>query len=594
MRWAAVGLLLVALPAAAGLPPLTGNDAGLYVGLAGDYMLGRNPFAFSIEQCSKRSDPATLRRQVERLHAGGKRVILDFFLYDKGDEPAKPAADYLANLDQLLSRLPLEQVYAVTLSEENIYWLGRAEMLTELYRLVKAKYPALAVYQWYSPGASAPGFGWPLLPADGWVIDEYCLPAAQFERLVRQYKLLDKPLIHIAWAAPDWPEFATWDKVWDDQLAICRRYDVPIAFFCWWPPNSTPPPPGNQSMWSWSAPPGTAHHRVWNQLVLPYVERLRAGLPVGEGADRVPGQAVPVAGDLDGRFSYLEHFAASPQLVGDAAITGFTGLRWTGRYLEAKTGQSATITYGFESLWPLHEVTAGLLGNGPALGCALSVSADGSRWHTVRGAKPLTCTLPEAAGELRRFLVRIELASTAERTATVSQLHVTARVEPPATPEVALTIGPDGRVVYTDDFGSQRYLHSGRVTNPAAVTWRRGLIGLFGRAGAANDAVIEYHFRCAQPLHKVRATVACAASVVDFASSVALSLSLDGRTYQPVASSRDGGRPAFRGELARALEAGPVREFWVRLQLVNACGAATKTLSPTLQRLTVTGEPAPP
>ena len=270
-------LLLLATASLAGAydgPRLGARDAGLYVGVAGDYMFGQVPFTFSIDQVSRKSDPVTLSKMVERLAANGKRSILDIFLYENGNEQAKPATEYMAWLDPLLSKLPLDKVYAITLSEENIYWNGHLELLTELYGLVKAKYPNLAVYQWYSPGAGAPGFEWPLLPADGWLIDEYCLPREPFANMVKKYTILDKPLIHIAWAAPDWKEFSSWDKVWDDQLEICRRYNVPISFFCWWPPDSTPPPPGNQSMWSWSAPAGTEHHRVWNQMVLPYVARL--------------------------------------------------------------------------------------------------------------------------------------------------------------------------------------------------------------------------------------------------------------------------------------------------------------------------------
>ncbi|MBI2303022.1 MAG: hypothetical protein HYU66_29290, partial [Armatimonadetes bacterium] len=268
---------------------LTARDAGLYVGTAHGYQYGDTPFAFSIEQVSAATDPAELRTRVERLTANHKRVILDVFLYEKSDEQARPAADYLALLDRFLGKLPLERVYAITLSEENIYWNGHGPMLTELYGLVKAKYPALPVYQWYSPGAGVPGFGWPLLPADGWLIDEYCQPRERFEDLVRRYTLLDKPLVHIAWAAPGWKEFAGWDRVWDDQLAICRRYGVPIAFFCWWPPNSTPAPPGNQSTWSWAAPEGSEHSRVWHRVVLPYVERLRRAKPDDRDALPSPG-----------------------------------------------------------------------------------------------------------------------------------------------------------------------------------------------------------------------------------------------------------------------------------------------------------------
>ena len=573
---------------------LTARDAGLYVGTAADYMYGQVPFTFSIDQVSRRSDPAGLRRTVERLHANGKRSILDIFLYEKGDETAKPAAEYMAWLDPLLAQLPLDKVYAITLSEENIYWNGHGEMLRELYGLVKAKYPSLAVYQWYSPGASAPGFGWPLLPADGWLIDEYCAPRARFADLVKKYTLLDKPLIHIAWAAPDWKEFASWDKVWDDQLAICRGYGVPIAFFCWWPPNGDPPPPGNQSLWSWSAPPGSAHHRVWNQRVLPYVQRLRRGLRAREDADSSRGRVIEVAGDEQDGFSYHEDFRTAPRFVDDADIEGFLGLRWTGQRLEIKPGRVATLTYCFTSPFTLHDVRAALDGEGLAPALTLGISADGRHWVTSQGAGPtLEAVLPEAAGR-QGFLVRVALSGQGRQQAALTDLRISARVDPPAVPQVVLIPGRDGQATFTDEFRSQRYLHAGRVTNPTEIKWVPGALRLYGKAGYVNEASVDYHFVCTQPLQEVQVKLACAADKADFGARVALALSTDGQTFTAPASTEADGKPKFHGELVAGPGPGasPVGEFWVRITLTNTCGAATKTPSPTVQRLTVQGRVA--
>jgi hypothetical protein len=133
-------LLSLALPLACadGGPRLTERDAGLYVGVADGYMFGRTPFTFSIDQVSRSSDPGKLRQAVERLRASGKRSLLDIFLYGRSDETAKPASEYMAWLDGILSKLPLDKVYAITLSEENIYWNGHQELLTDLYGLVAA------------------------------------------------------------------------------------------------------------------------------------------------------------------------------------------------------------------------------------------------------------------------------------------------------------------------------------------------------------------------------------------------------------------------------------------------------------------------
>ena len=81
--------------------------------------------------------------------------------------------------------------------------------------------------------------GWEALPADGWVIDLYGMRREAFEKKVVKCLETDKPLIHIAWASPEWHAYCgaeSWDnggrKVFDDQLEVCRSYNVPVAYFC--------------------------------------------------------------------------------------------------------------------------------------------------------------------------------------------------------------------------------------------------------------------------------------------------------------------------------------------------------------------------
>jgi hypothetical protein len=577
---------------------LTARDAGLYVGTASNYMYGKTPLAFTIEQVSKGTSPDELCKRVKRLDANGKRVILDFFLFDKSDEQAKPAADYMAFLDGFLSKLPIGRIYAITLSEENIYWNGHAEMLSALYDLVKAKYPGLAVYQWYSPGASAPGFGWPLLPADGWVIDEYCMPKEPFESLVKKYTILGTPLIHIAWAAPGWKEFATWDKVWADQLAICRRYGVPISFFCWWPKDSTPPPPGGKDMWSWAAPEGTEHYRVWHQMALPYVQRLRRGIHDAQGSDHSIGRPIPIAGDEKGLYAYHDDFHTSPRFIEDASIDGFHDLRWYGKRLMVSAQRTATLTYRFESPFTLHDIHAAVYGDAPDTSITLSLSADGKTWTSesnVDANAEVSLKEPAGAG-LRRFLVRVELSGMQKWPADIGDLSVAARVDEPAAPQVTLTPAKDGAVSFTDDFRSQLYLHSGRVTNASGVKWQSGSLLMYGKQGGANETAIDYHFVCDRPVRDIAVNLQCAADAANYGSSVALSTSLDGQVFSDSVATNTSGKDPFRGELTTSLQpdkAG-IRDFWLRMKLANTCGVATTTASPVVNRLTVTGKLAVP
>src|SRR4051812_29324732 len=81
--------------------------------------------------------------------------------------------------------------------------------------------------------------GWVALPADGWVIDLYGRGREEFEKKLVRALETGKPVIHIAWSSPGWPEFSgarSWEeggrRVFEDQVEICRAYDVPVAHFC--------------------------------------------------------------------------------------------------------------------------------------------------------------------------------------------------------------------------------------------------------------------------------------------------------------------------------------------------------------------------
>jgi hypothetical protein len=156
--------------------------------------------------------------------------------------------DYYVNMfAAVLDKVPDLPMDAVTIEEENIYWGGRAEFLSEMYQRLKERYPARQFYQWYSPrrkpSIAIPGKTWPDLPSDGWVVDQYGIYGKEFEDYIDQMKALDKPLIAVVWASPQWK---VGDKMkrhnmewWDDlgwkylysHLATYRKHDVPVTFF---------------------------------------------------------------------------------------------------------------------------------------------------------------------------------------------------------------------------------------------------------------------------------------------------------------------------------------------------------------------------
>ncbi len=80
---------------------------------------------------------------------------------------------------------------------------------------------------------------WVALPADGWIIDLYGQPREAFEKKLVRTLETGKPVIHTVWSSPDWPDYCgakSWDEggrsIFDDQLEVCRSYNVPVAHFC--------------------------------------------------------------------------------------------------------------------------------------------------------------------------------------------------------------------------------------------------------------------------------------------------------------------------------------------------------------------------
>ena len=170
----------------------------------------------------------------------GKKVILRAKV---GWRHKTPDVDKMEQwLVTFFERVDPDWLYAVTLDEERVYWNGWSDALSRLYHRVKARWPDLPVYQWWTPmevpDVRAVGDGWVALPADGWVIDLYGEPRRKFEKKLLKALETGKPVVHIAWASPTWLRWSgadTWEggrRVMDDQIDVCRAYNVPVAYFC--------------------------------------------------------------------------------------------------------------------------------------------------------------------------------------------------------------------------------------------------------------------------------------------------------------------------------------------------------------------------
>ena len=198
-----------------------------------------SPWSFYIFQLN---DPATAENaeMFRKMAANGKKVVLRV-AFASNNTAAPPVDDLEKRLVEMLKGIDPDWIYAITLDEERVFWSGWSAALEELYHRAKKRWPTLPVYQWYTP-MEVPNVrassAWVALPADGWVIDLYGMHREAFEKKVVKCLETGKPLIHIVWSSPEWVAYTggtSWEdggrKVFDDQLDVCRGYNVPVAHF---------------------------------------------------------------------------------------------------------------------------------------------------------------------------------------------------------------------------------------------------------------------------------------------------------------------------------------------------------------------------
>lgn len=228
--------------------PLTHRDSGIYGWWQPYFWEG--PFDFLIVQAFVRPHESldavqnaghlegiTLwNENLMKARAAGKRVIAQATPGQGGEK----TEEYYEGLVRFLGNVNRSELYAITLSEENIFWNGEHERLASIYGRVKTQFPDVPVFQWYSNssrGHAWPGFRYPWLPADGWIIDEYYAEPRDFEQEVRRYRMLGLPLIQLGYAAPveaaNHPTTAYHPSMLQGQLRVARKYNVPFAYYCW-------------------------------------------------------------------------------------------------------------------------------------------------------------------------------------------------------------------------------------------------------------------------------------------------------------------------------------------------------------------------
>lgn len=343
--------------------PLTFKNVGIYGGW-NEYFVSKDlPFDFLIVQAfaykegigwskNEKGDMPGVplwNEWLKRARANDKRIIADFcpIAYDKDGNPQSlppaynektplPIESYFPSIDRFFKTIDVNELYAITLSEEHVFWNGQKERLIAVYEYIKKNYPEVPVYQWYSPSheGSIPGLNWPNLPSDGWMADEYFLQQPAMEIAMREYKIFQKPVFQIIWASASENTSIPWsEKTFWDQFTVCRKYDIPVAFFCHSGEKT--------NTWVWE-PQASRPMRDLLENFCIYAATLAKRLPAVPLAewDFVPWAQKPLQlkeeAARKGYWSYGETFAKERglQIMADSMITGFANLRWDSSSLE--------------------------------------------------------------------------------------------------------------------------------------------------------------------------------------------------------------------------------------------------------------------
>ncbi|MEX1231998.1 MAG: hypothetical protein WEB58_17270 [Planctomycetaceae bacterium] len=477
-----------------------------------------------------------------------KEFLPRLYFWDGNDRFEGPLRDidvYWQRLDTFLARMPLEDFHGVVLAEENVSGGGRAEVLAELYRRIKAKYD-VAVYQWWSPSGVVPTWN---IPADGWIIDEYFVAGPRFRRIVQRYLVTGAPLVVMPYAAwstgePTWSP-ARWQSL-EDQLQICREYNLPTAFF--WVYNTGCHFGLNTDNFMDDI----------NSRILAWTKEVQA-LPADYGglpsADVGIGDGLEIAPFEDGHLDFKDSFDTS-QFIEDADIDGFRHLLWDeSRTLALRSwnGEAprSLLTYRFAGDFTAHEIDVSVALKSLAAGSrvTLGLSADGGKtWPlAVSSEGTQTKSLSVTAGDYpsfsncREFRIRVTMEGKQTDGSVVAQIddiRVTAKLTLPAKPAVTLKPAADDpkRFTYHDDFQTQKFRYSARVTQLDTLEWTRGAIAVRMQPGGSQPELV-WKVTSPQPLSRIGVTVNGKANRASLGTNHYLDVSVDGKSWMHAVST---------------------------------------------------------
>jgi hypothetical protein len=336
---------------------------------------------------------------------------------------------YWRRLDRFLEgmrkREALNDFYAICLGEENSH--RHAFVLGELYRRIKAKYD-VPVYQWLGDSTGAE----PTLeiPADGWIIDTYEVGGREFRRCAQSFLVTGKPLVVMLWACWYDDEGPWRTELWqyfEDQLQVCREYNLPTAFY--WITGYSEKVGGGVAF---PMSRDTYMAKI-NQRIFDWIKEVRSlpadyqGLP---SADIALGDTLELRPSEKGGFLYTETFQ-TPRFIRDADIEGFRDLLWEEnqtlalRSWNGRQPQAALIYKfagdGYAAQYPQVSVTVPYLASGSVVTLSIAPEKGGHiyrplRWYhkiSTKGSNPQILRLSTEGdprfASIRSFRVRIDM-----------------------------------------------------------------------------------------------------------------------------------------------------------------------------------------
>jgi hypothetical protein len=579
--------------------PLRFRDSGLYAGFNPYFLDPNTPFGFHVVPAVayEGGDNFAWNDSLRVARQAGKRIICDLIPQIR-DTPQDPwygvhnlddswTVDQIIRLadvvDEFFDDVVKEDVYAITLGEEQIFWESREAQLNRLYEEIKGRHPDLPVYQWYSPSSlgSIPGQSWPNLKADGWVADEYFLDQPQMERAMRGFRLLRKPVVQIIWAG-DAPTVPWVPTRFQEQHDVCGKYDIPAGYFTW---SGTVP-------WGWSENASPSLKAKFDLVLQATTNAATSAEPDLQSWDTVPW-ALPVtplafSSITDSTPSFREEYATTRTLVfvNDAAVTGFADLRWDSTAVELRPREAgpsqSSVTYLFESPFPISQLNISATGfDVPGKNAVVSMDVldktGGLIQSTTKtpGGAGMNLMVPGGSLSDTQFKVAYTLSGTAaaadDLIAGIDTINVVADVQLPSSTGLTLDTGGSNAWSYTEDLRLLRVIYTAEISDPSKILFSSSGLNTAPLGGAEFEVKQMFTAPGTVTLTGLEAT---GVVLSQYSSIMRIGVSTNGVDLLSEAETPAG--ESFNGTLAVDLGALPVPieadVFYVQLFLTGSYG----------------------